>query len=427
MTPNNSTIFLNSANQSDQAIDTQTLEKMKLTLNYLIPRHSSAKNISGSTYELFLHDETRIEYNLTDVEELNKFLNFVYHYWERFPKLIQNLAFESITTTKISNRMIGPINHEQSRVDVNHKEKKISCLVHSKNLFIEENLLLAKVLLGIYSLANRFLEKKPYQLQNVANPEKYEKLLQEIIKFTRFLLKDRLVSKLVRYYLINHNASGKFAMNLISRVKNQKIKPQYFWLFQLIKEWKNFDWLLDQPLNSLRKQLTEHFDLSSPEKIYEMWIFYKILDIFGARQIHQKGRYVNEKNVITIQYQQQMPLDWTKEIGGYETEVFRKPDIVIEKNHKIVAVVDAKYMKYKEENKVGESEIYSQRNILNQMIIYLDHSHRCNQAFVLYADDFESNVVYTQNNSRKILFLSCYPFSKISIESFDKIKQFLEQ
>lgn len=420
-------MVLNSTNQSEQAIDVETLEKMKLALNYLIPRHSSAKNISGLTYELFLHDETRIEYNLTDVEKLNKFLHLVYHYREGFPKLIQNLAFESMTTTKISNRMIGPINHEQNRTYINHKEKKISCIVHSKNLFIEENLLFAKILLGIYSLANRFLEEKPYQSQNVANPEKYEKLLQEIIKFTRFLLKDRLVSKLVRYYLITHNASGKFERNLISRVKSRKIKPQYFWLLQLIKEWKNFDWLLDQPLNSLRKQLTEHFDLSTPEKIYEMWIFYKILDIFGARQIRQKGRYINEKNVIAIQYQQQLPLDWTKEINGYGKYVFRKPDIILEKNHKIVAVVDAKYMKYEEESdEISEREIYSHRDILNQMIIYLDHSHRCDQAFVLYADEFESNVAYTQNTSRKILFLSCYPFSETSMKSFDKIRQFLQ-
>jgi len=92
-----------------------------------------------------------------------------------------------------------------------------------------------------------------------------------------------------------------------------------------------------------------------------MWIFYKILEIFGARQIHQTGRYVNEKNVIAIQYQQQLPLDWKKEISGNEQVVFRKPDIVIEKNHNLVAVVDVKYMKYKEESdKISEPKVYSQ-------------------------------------------------------------------
>ena len=57
----------------------------------------------------------------------------------------------------------------------------------------------------------------------------------------------------------------------------------------------------------------------------------------------------------------------------------------------------------------------SKPGIVNQMIIYLEHSHKCDTAYVLFADDVWQDRIVFKYESKKIYFLGFYP-DKISMK-----------
>ena len=74
----------------------------------------------------------------------------------------------------------------------------------------------------------------------------------------------------------------------------------------------------------------------------------------------------------------------------------------------------------------GKQEPGPDRNIVNQMIIYLDYDSKCDLGVVLYADDkIREDVIIRQGENRKIIFLNCYPYSESELLALDKIKNYL--
>jgi hypothetical protein len=126
-----------------------------------------------------------------------------------------------------------------------------------------------------------------------------------------------------------------------------------------------------------------------------------------------------------------MNLGWFIERQGISDEVRRYPDVVIKKNGLDLAIIDAKCTlsseKLDDENQQPSPFRNRRRNIVNQMIIYLDYHGKCDLGLVLFADDkIQKDVVIRQGENRKMLFLNCYPYSGTDLRAFETIKKCIE-
>lgn len=413
--------------QESQIISSETIEKITDELFYLIREHCNAYNIVGSHYKLFLHDSTTIEFDRMKVTEIERFMSLVKDYWDYFPNLISNLSFENITNSvESSNQIIGIVDTEKTKIIRNNQGNRgVVCSVYSKNLFIPENIFLGAVLLSMNLLSSKFLYEGTNEPIDHFKPEVHGKILQQIVEYTGFLLKDKFVTKLVDYYIRHYENVNQLLNHIETRINVGRIHHQYKPLLRFIVEWKKYQWILRESTNSLREALTPYFDLIRLDRLYEMWVFFKILQLFEPVKQKSHGKFFNSKSKIEIEYQYTKKIGWVLEKPETSQEVFRRPDVLVRKNGKLLAVIDAKCMKYSEEISDDKQEPGPNRDIVNQMIIYLDYGTRCNLGIVLFADDkIRDDILVKQDKKRKIVFLNCYPYGTSSGLSFEKIKKY---
>ena len=117
-------------------------------------------------------------------------------------------------------------------------------------------------------------------------------------------------------------------------------------------------------------------------------------------------------------------IGWTSERNGVTEvkELKRIPDILIKRDKSDIAIIDAKCMRYSENLDTPSPN----SDIVNQMILYLDYVVCCDVGIVLFADDKDRNdIVIKQKDSRKILFLNCYPYQQSDRYAFERIKHYL--
>lgn len=414
--------------QESQIISPETIEKIKNEIHYLIREHCNAYNIVGSHYKLFLHNSTAIEFDRMKVTEIERFMSLVKDYWDYFPNLISNLSFENITNSvESSNQIIGIVDAEKTKIIRNNQGNRgVVCSVYSKNLFIPENIFLGAVLLTMNLLSSKFLYEGTNELIDDFKPEVHGKILQQIVEYTGFLLKDKFVTKLVDYYIRHYENVNQLLNHIETRINVGRIHHQYKPLLRFIVEWKKYQWILRESTNSLREALTPYFDSIRLDKLYEMWVFYKTLQLFEPVKQKSHGKFFNSKSKIEIEYQYTKKIGWILEKPEtLNQEVFRRPDVLVRKNGKLLAIIDAKCMKYSEEISDDKQEPGPNRDIVNQMIIYLDYGARCNLGIVLFADDkIRDDILIKQDKKRKIVFLNCYPYGTSSGLSFEKIKKY---
>ena len=127
-------------------------------------------------------------------------------------------------------------------------------------------------------------------------------------------------------------------------------------------------------------------------------------------------------------YHWQQEVGWLLEkVNGDLIEVKRFPDVIVRKNGEDVLVIDAKCMRYSEITPDHKQEPGPPRDIVNQMIIYLDYGNKKDLGLVLFADDRpHEEIVVKQTDSRKIMFLNCYPYSDSSKVAFDRLHEYME-
>ena len=87
---------------------------------------------------------------------------------------------------------------------------------------------------------------------------------------------------------------------------------------------------------------------------------------------------------------------------------------------KFLVGTDAKCMCYSEIED-GKQEPRPDRNIVNQMIIYLDCDKECDLCIVLFAHDKSREDIIMTQETRKIVFLNCYPYHDSSFLTFAKL------
>jgi hypothetical protein len=365
-----------------------------------------------------------------EISEVERFISIVNFYWSYFPFLISNLSFdEEVISFELTDRIIGTIDTAKTNILRMNQQKQdvVVCRSNNKNIFIPENILLVSVLIGIHLLATKFMKAgKENQIEEFKT--EHESYLQKIIDYAEFLLKDRLLKKLVDYYLLNFENNEQLIAAISQRINQEKIRSKYFSLIQFVNEWKNLNWILNEQRLSFREAITPYLNSLDDEKLYEIWILYKIISLFEPIYQKDNNTFVNNKTEFSVVYHQKRTLGWFVERYMINYEVKRYPDIFIKKNGLDIAIIDAKCMRYSEKEEDDKQEPGPDTNIENQMIIYLDYDSECDLGVVLYADDkIREDVIIRQGENRKIIFLNCYPYHQSEISAFEKIKNYFER
>jgi hypothetical protein len=415
--------------QKPSLFTSEIIKEIKRDLYHLIRRYCKSYQISDFSYELFLHNSTRIEYIKLEIIEIERFFSIVSKYWSLFPYLISNLSyFEEGKSVELKDRIVGSIDFGKTiREKTNQPSNSlVVCTINNRNMYTPENILLGSVILGINLLANKFLKAGiENQIDEFKNEHKL--ILEKIINYMQFLLMDRFLKRLVDYYLLNYNNNEKIIVQIQQRISQGKLPNRYFNLIRFLRDWKNFNWILNEHVIFYQDALIPYLDSIKDDKLYEMWIFYKIISMFEPvyQKLNNYNIFLSQKTKFSIEYHREKKIGWTlKRNDGSSYNVRRYPDVVIRKNGVEVCIIDAKCMPYSEIED-GKQEPGPDRNIVNQMIIYMDYDKKCDLGIVLFADNkIREDIVITQGN-RKIVFLNCYPYHNTFTLAFKKINKYI--
>ena len=405
--------------QISETLDKLTLEQMKKEVYQLVRRFCHHEKMSKNSFKLYLYDETPIEFQKFEPIDIDRFYDNVKSYCKELPYIISHLRFETKFQYHETDQLIGNIDYEKTRILQQINPTSVVCYTFQKNLFTAENILIGALILGINSLAIKFMN---HVNQNIQEFDKsHIEKLEQIINYTNFLLKDKFITQLKNYYYHNYNSIEPLFEKISYRIRIGKIHPQYYRIIQFIKIWKEYNKILSESDSSIEVQLPQ-FEQFSADKIFEYWIFFKILTIFSPIEQHRKNhkRFSNGKYIVEFQYQKN--IGWYAEKEKVSKPIIRLPDMIVKKDRKIIAIIDAKNMRFDkkidkdDENEAGDfSKFTPDRSIINQMIIYLDYGKdvdKSNLGIVLFADDRPTDQVIVKqkgSNAKILYFLNMHP------------------
>ena len=425
----------NNMSDEKQHISKEGLGDMKKETLRLIRQFCTVRKLSRWKYELYLHDSTRIEFTKFPPVEAERFCELVKEFAKVLDKLVVNLSYESETRYVEKEYVTGSIDFEKTRVLRQTDGSKLVCVEYSKNLFTHENVLLAAVILGVNTMATKFLEGRS-EWEEKHKLEGQVEQLKGVISYTSFLQKDRKISKLAKYYYENFQGVERLLEKTAYRISTGRVHSKYRPLLQFVKIWRKYDQILQEGDKSLMTQLSglEHFQTGS--RIYEIWVFFKTLSLFfDKKPVKQKtGNDKHREFIIdpyTIEYQFHKRIGWERVDPPYS--IGRFPDTIIKKDSNIIAMLDAKYMKYEDKlegkDKPDQSPSMPDRNIVNQMIIEMEYgkpNDNTDIGIVLFADKRNRDTVVIEKSSgtpaKKIYFLNMHPENH-PIDALNKVKQ----
>jgi hypothetical protein len=270
--------------QSSKIIETGIIKKIKLDLYQLIRRYCKSYKITDFEYQLFLHDSTPIEYIVMKIAEVERFISITNMCWSYLPYLISNLSFdEERISIELNDRIMGTMDLAKTNIlRMNQqRENAVVCTNNNKNIFTAENILLASIVLGINLLAARFMKAG---IENQIDEFKIEHvdMLQKISDYTQFLLKDKLLKKLLDYYLLNFENNEELINAIGQRINQNKIRSKYYSLIQFVKGWKNLNWILNERRLSFHEALTPFLPESS---CCGLWLFCSVFLIYDQYHV----------------------------------------------------------------------------------------------------------------------------------------------
>jgi len=412
---------MSSQENTSQMISDEHLHQMKLESYSLISRLSKIKMNNYGKCKLFLHDSSKIEYDRLEQEQIDRFSNIAKKYGKIFVHLIQNLKSESVIQRIETDHVTGGIDFQMTRSIRKSGNSNVVCISYARNMFTPENILLGAVILGIGALAEKFKAKRQEW-----DPEGIDSfrmtMLDDVSAFAHFLQKDRFVSKLIRNYHENYSSIEMLLQKVQSKMNYGKIGRNYLKLIEFLQIWKYWDKILSGG-GTLDIKLRDFMDNLKQHDLYEMWLFYKILDSYG--EMKQKKKRVFGNGKYEIEYQWSKTIGWRKSGGS---EVNRRPDILIRKNGKGVAIIDAKYMSGNKELEETSQGQMPDSKIVNQMIIAMDYGKPktlVDLGIVLFADKDIYPVTIEKNDSnKKIYFRKMHPENDVQSE-LEKIKKII--
>ena len=415
--------MMSSQENQKQMITDEYRRKIINESHNLITRLTNAEPDDYGNCKLFLHNSSQIEYTILKEEQIDRFCNIVKKYGDSFFHLVQNLKYESVSDRIETDHIIGEIDVQMTRTIRQSGSKNVVCVSYTKNLFTPENILLGSIIIGIETLAEKFksfLEKQEPKKTDIYRIE----LLDQVIEFTHFLKKDRFISKLIMHYYKNFHGIDLLLQRVQRRMSYGKIGRDYLKLIQFLPIWKNWNKISNEE-SPLEIKLQNYLEKLDEPRLYELWLFYKIIDLYGKskKMEQQSDNKVFSNGIYSIQEQWIKKIGWNQD-GG--TELYRIPDILIKKEGKIKAIIDAKCMKGNEELETGGGKRPDSK-IVNQMIIAMDYGKNkdIDLGIVLFADKDTYPVTIEKNGSnKKIYFRKMHPANDVSSE-LEEIKKII--
>jgi len=416
---------MSSSENQKPMIDKEFRDQMIKESHRLITRLTHAEPDDYGNSKLFLHNSTQIEYTQLRQEQIDRFCYIVKKYGKSFFELIQNLKYESVRDTIETDHIVGEIDVQMTRSIQQSGSKNVVCVSYTKNLFTPENILLGAVILGIGALAEKFKSRREEWDENRTDDRRV-KLLDEIIEFAHFLKKDRFISKLIMHYYKNFNGIELLLQKVQPRMSYGKIGGDYVNLIKFLQIWKNWD-SISSDESPLDIKLQNYLEKLDEPRLYELWLFYKIIDLYGKskKMVQQSVKSVFSNGLYSIEEQWSKTIGWRK-LGG--SEVNRRPDILIRKKGKGVAIIDAKCMSGNKELEETSQGQMPDSKIVNQMIIAMDYGKpktHVNLGIVLFADKDTYPVTIEKNDGKKrIHFRKMHPANDVSSE-LEEIKKII--
>ena len=269
--------MMSSLENQKQMITDEYRRKIINESHNLITRLTNAEPDDYGNCKLFLHNSSQIEYTILNEEQIDRFCNIVKKYGDSFFHLVQNLKYESVIDRIETDHIIGEIDFQMTRTIRQSGSKNVVCVSYTKNLFTPENILLGSIIIGIETLAEKF--KSFLEKQEPKKTDIYRiKLLDQVIEFTHFLKKDRFISKLIMHYYKNFHGIDLLLQRVQRRMSYGKIGRDYLKLIQFLPIWKNWNKISNEE-SPLEIKLQNYLEKLSEPRLYELWLFYKIIDI----------------------------------------------------------------------------------------------------------------------------------------------------
>lgn len=300
---------------------------------------------------------TKIEFKKTEISELKRFLSLIKESYPLFRYLVRNPS--SITVTKEvqrSDRIMGSINLQKTfAIHLRYPDQKntVICNEIHRSSHTPENYILTQILFSINVICNRYLSRgKISESEKAIIGAPTLKNLQHIKNYVADLLSSKIIKDILPNAIANVSEFERYLDKIAKKIGQGTLPKYYTGLINLLYKWKYFVWLSNNNPQLIEHLLRYHFftikDENKMNKLYECWVFYKILDSISDLFKIKFKEYTKYKEITfgasggkikNIIYQKNYETGWKSED---EKPLLDRPDIVITFENNKVIIVDAK-------------------------------------------------------------------------------------
>lgn len=365
---------------------------------------------------------TKIEFKKTEIAELKRFVSLIKESFPLFNYLVRNPS--SLTVTKEvqrSDRIMGSINLQKTfAIHLRNPSQKntVICNEIHKTSHTPENYILTQILFSINIICNRYLSKKGLLDSGTVIDQPTIKNLEYIQNYTIDLLSSKIIKDILPYAISNILGYQSYLEIIVQKIIQGILPRYYIGLTNILRKWKYFVWISNN-----NPELTEHslryyfFTMKDKDKmnrLYECWVFYKILDIM-SNLFQIKFKELSKYNEITFEatgsskikniiYQKNYETGWKKKD---EQPILVRPDIVITfKNAKIV-IIDAK------NSNLNNSTGFPYRDQMDSYIQYAG-SERTDYAIFLFSKGDQNSWKEIKRKNQKMIWMSLIPNANLN-------------
>jgi hypothetical protein len=366
---------------------------------------------------------TKIEFKKTESSELKRFVSLIKESFPLFNYLVRNPS--SLTVTKEvqrSDRIMGSVNMQKTfAIHLRYPDQKntVICTEIHKTAHTPENYILTQILFSINIICNRYLSKKGLLDSGAVIDEPTIKNLEYIQNYTIDLLSSKVIKDILPYAISNISGFESY-LEIIVRNIIQGILPRYYiGLTNILRKWKYFVWISNNNPELIEHSLRYYFftlkDTDKMNRLYECWVFYKILDSISD-WFKIKFKELTKYNEITfdasigkiknIIYQKKYETGWTYKDG---LSILDRPDIVITFINNKVVIIDAK-----------NSDLNNSTRPLyrHQMESYIQSAgiENANYGIFLFSKGDRKSWKEIKRKNQKIIWMSLTPNLNVSEE-----------
>jgi hypothetical protein len=300
---------------------------------------------------------TKIEFKKTEISELKRFLSLINESFPLFNYLVRNPSSFTITKeVQRNDRIMGSVNLQKTfaiHLKYPTQRNTVICNEIHKTSNTPENYILAQILFSINIICNGYISKKGVLNSGVVIDEPTIKNLEYIQNYTIDLLSTKVIKEILPYAISNISNYESYLEIIVQKIFNGILPRYYIGLTNILRKWKYFVWISNNNPELIEHSLRYYFfnlkDKKKMNRLYECWVFYKILDC-TSDTFKIKFKEITKYKEITFEasssskiknivYQKKYETGWTDK---NEQAIPDRPDIVINFRNKKVIIIDAK-------------------------------------------------------------------------------------